>query len=75
MKGSSMSKIKVLQPLFFIALFQLGKYSSFNIYKPQVQGISLCSCGVVRRELCYYNYQNLPRRLKLGKSKKDKEKN
>ena len=35
----------------------LGKNSSFKIYKPQVQGTSLCTWGVVRRELCskYWN--------------------
>jgi len=35
----------------------VGKNSSFKIYKPQVQGTSLCTWGVVRRELCskYWN--------------------
>jgi len=34
-----------------------GKYSNFKIYKPQVQGVSLGTWGVVRRELCS-NHQN-----------------
>ena len=29
----------------------VGKYSSFKIYKPQVQGTSLSTWDVVRREL------------------------
>ena len=44
----------------------VGKNSSFKIYKPQVQGTSLCTWGVVRRELC----SKKPGRLKLGKSKR-----
>jgi len=31
----------------------LGIKQSFNIYKPQVQGVSLSTWGVVRRELCF----------------------
>jgi len=51
-----------------------GKYSSFKIYKLQVQGTSLCTWGVVCRELCS-NYQNSLERFKLGKSKGKKGKN
>ena len=52
----------------------LGKYSSFNIYKLQVQGVSLCIWGAVRMELCS-NYQNSLGRLKLGKTEGDKMEN
>ena len=31
----------------------LQEKQSFNIYKPQVQGVSLSTWGVVRRELCF----------------------
>jgi len=47
------------------------KYSSFKFIKPQVQGTSLCTWGVVRRELCS-NYQNSLGRFKLGKIKRGK---
>jgi len=31
----------------------LQEKQSFNIYKPQVQGVSMSTWGVVRRELCF----------------------
>ena len=46
----------------------VGKNSSFKIYKPQVQGTSFCTWGVVCRELCS-NYRNSLRCFKLGKFK------
>ena len=51
-----------------------GKNSNFKFIKPEVQGTSLCTWGVVCRELCS-NYQNSLGHLKLGQSKRDKEKN
>jgi len=58
----------------FIVEVCYGKYSSFKIYKPQVQGVSLSTWGVVPRELCS-NYQNSLGRLKLGRTKGDKKEN
>ena len=44
-------------PLDKLPYIDVGKYSSFKIYKPQAQGTSLCTWGVIRRELCskYWN--------------------
>jgi len=41
---------------------------SFNIYKPQVQGVSLSTWGVVRRELCF----QLPGLTKASQARQDR---
>jgi len=45
----------------------LQEKQSFNIYKPQVQGVSLSPWGVVRRELCF----QLPEFTRASQSRRD----
>ena len=46
----------------------LGIKQSFNIYKPQVQGVSLSTWGVICRELCLH----LPRLVKAARARQDR---
>jgi len=46
----------------------LQEKQSFNIYKPQVQGVSLSTWGVVRREL----YFQLPGLAKASRARQDR---
>ena len=45
----------------------VAEKQSFNIYKPQVQGVSLSTWGVVRRELCF----QLPEFTRASQSRRD----
>ena len=47
----------------------LGKKQSFNICKPQVQGVSLSTWGVVRRALCFQLSESSLERINLGEIK------
>ena len=40
-------------PLLSVIERVLGIKQSFNVYKPQVQGVLLSTWGVVRRKLCF----------------------
>ena len=44
------------------------KPHSFNIYKPQVQGVSLSTWGVVRMELCF----QLPELIKASRVRQNR---
>jgi len=48
----------------------LGKIQALKFIKPHVQGTSLCTWGVICRELCS-NYQKLLGHLKLGKNHRE----
>ena len=64
-------EVLVSLPSLIKGLFIVGKNSSLKFIKPQVQGTSLCTWSVLRKELCC-NYQNSLERLKLGKVKRGK---
>jgi len=52
----------------------LGIKQSFNIYKPQVQGVSLSTWGVVRREL-YFQLSEFTRAYQSSRDQRQMSEN